>query len=102
MSSTQLAAPWTRPTPKSQPSLTPVEELVETIGRAIEKSKRGFIFTQEITEADLLLESLPLTTEEFGLARNRLQNATRYVMSGEFGAASWELGSLRKFFSRQG
>ena len=34
-----------------------------------------------LTEAALLLESLPLTTSEFGLATNRLNNARRYLES---------------------
>jgi hypothetical protein len=44
----------------------------------------------------LLLEALPLDTTEFGLAQNRLANARRYLGSGEFGAARYELRLLRR------
>ena len=102
MSSTHIASTTTRPSaPKVQPAATPIKELINAIVRAIDKAKRGLGFAQEIDEAGLIWESLPLTTEEFGLASNRLRNANRYVMSGELGAASWELGTLRKFLSRQ-
>jgi hypothetical protein len=46
-----------------------------------------------------LLESLPLTSDEYGRASNHLRNANRYLASGERGAAQFELrmlfGSLR-------
>jgi hypothetical protein len=46
-----------------------------------------------------LLESLPLSTGEYGIAQNRLRNAERYLRSQEHGAARFELqmlaGSLR-------
>lgn len=38
-----------------------------------------------------ILESLPLATVEYDLARRRLENAQRYVRSGEKGAARFEL-----------
>ncbi len=41
-----------------------------------------------------LLDALPLNTEEFGLAGNRLQNAGRYLRSRERGAACYELKLL--------
>jgi len=47
-------------------------------------------------ELRLLLEALPLDTEEFGLAVNRLANAWQYVESGEYGAAGYELRLLRR------
>jgi hypothetical protein len=43
-----------------------------------------------------LIEALPLTTEEFGLAVNRLASARRYLSSGEGGAARYELRLLRR------
>ena len=46
---------------------------------------------QAFDEARLVLESLPLTTEEFATAINRLENARRYLQAGEHGAASSEL-----------
>lgn len=100
MSATHIAVPTTRfPAPKTQPPSTPVKRLINTIARAIEKTKHGLRVDREIDEASSLLESVPMTTEEFGYSRNRLRNAKRYVNSGEFGAASWELGTLRKLLS---
>ena len=46
-----------------------------------------------------LLESLPLATDEYSTATNRLRNAHRYLVSHERGAARYERqllsGSLR-------
>lgn len=46
-----------------------------------------------------LLDSLPLATDEYATALNRLRNAHRYLVSQERGAARYELrllaGSLR-------
>lgn len=41
-----------------------------------------------------VLESLPLSTGEFGLASNRLNNAGKYIASAESGAARYELRLL--------
>ena len=40
------------------------------------------------------LESLPLATEEFDLAKSRIRNARRYLDSGETGAARYEVRML--------
>jgi hypothetical protein len=39
----------------------------------------------------MALEALPLSTDVFGLALNRLQNAKKYWEEGEWGAARFEL-----------
>lgn len=44
-----------------------------------------------IAELKQLLEALPFSTAEFGLATNRLRNASRYLRSQERGAARYEL-----------
>jgi hypothetical protein len=41
-----------------------------------------------------LLDSLPLSTDEYGTASNRLRNAYRYLVSQERGAAKYELRLL--------
>ena len=41
-----------------------------------------------------LLESLPLATDEFALARTRIANACRYSCSNEPGASTWEIRHL--------
>jgi hypothetical protein len=40
------------------------------------------------------LEATPLSTSAFGLALNRLQNAEKYWLEGEWGAARFELQLL--------
>ena len=47
-------------------------------------------------EFQRLLEALPLSTEEFGLAGNRLRNSRRYLDSDEWGAAKYELLLLER------
>jgi hypothetical protein len=41
-----------------------------------------------------LLETLPLSTSEYGVARLRLDNANRYRMASEHGAAAWEIRTV--------
>jgi hypothetical protein len=45
----------------------------------------------DFNKARTALEALPLSTEEAGTARNRLENARTYVQAGERGAACYEL-----------
>mgnify|MGYP001214698292 CR=1 FL=1 len=75
--------------------------IVRTVSRAMNKVERKIEVRDDLDRAGLLLETLPLSTEEFSLASNRLWNAGRYVKSGEYGAAHWELRTLRMFFLRQ-
>jgi hypothetical protein len=70
-----------------------VKEVMDGLLRpATLDADRGAAFA----EARASLETLPLTTEEFSLAVNRLANAQRYLESGEHGAARWELLQLRR------
>jgi hypothetical protein len=50
----------------------------------------------EVDDLRILLETLPLSTDEFGLACNRLTNTKRYLQANELGAAGWELRALRQ------
>ena len=43
-----------------------------------------------------MLAALPLSSDEFGLAGNRLNNARRYLQSAERGAAGYELRLLER------
>ena len=47
------------------------------------------------------LEALPLTTTEFGLAKQRLRNAKTYWRAGVRGAALYELRILAHVVDRQ-
>ncbi len=53
-------------------------------------------FAGAFAEVRMILDALPLDTEEFALAGNRLRNAARYVKSGERGAACYELKMLSR------
>ena len=69
---------------------------LEQMLRLITRGRDPFEFSNE---ARLQLDSLPLDTEDYGLAINRLNNANRYLSLRERGAACVELrllaGSLR-------
>jgi hypothetical protein len=43
-----------------------------------------------------MLAALPLSSSEFGIAGNRLNNARRYIYSAERGAARYELRLLER------
>jgi hypothetical protein len=72
----------------------------QIISRAIDKLRRKIDVEDELTKAQVLLETLPLSTEEFGIAASRMRNADRYLRSQEYGAANWELIALRTHFSK--
>jgi len=50
----------------------------------------------ETADLQRVMEALPLSTDEFGLATNRLRNASRYLRSHERGAARYELKMLAR------
>jgi hypothetical protein len=91
MRSTQVLSTTTSDTIRREVSLTlaAVQNMIE----------RGKVPYDELDEVRSLLESLPLSTGEYGVAKNRLRNAQRYLTSQERGAARFELrmlaGSLR-------
>jgi hypothetical protein len=64
--------------------------------RLLELVSRKPDFSASFAQARALLETLPLSTEDFGVACNRLANAQRYLESGERGAACFELRLLLK------
>ena len=58
------------------------------------------IRTNQFDEALLLLESLPLPTEEYGAMKCRLGNAQAYCRIGEWGAAVFEVRLIEKSLCR--
>jgi hypothetical protein len=54
----------------------------------------------EFAEVRMCLGALPLDTDEFGLAGNRLRNAAQYLEDGERAAACYELQLLSRNLSR--
>ena len=65
--------------------------LAQCLGQLMDHETEADLSNGQLTEAAMLLESLPLSTSEFGLATNRLNNARRYMESNERGAARYEL-----------
>lgn len=72
-----------------RPILSALDKVVHTIRE--DRHDDGDLY-----EMQILLETLPLSTDQFGLACVRLQNAQRYLASQEHGAARWELNTLRQ------
>ncbi len=75
-------------------------QAVERIETLHVRLKRGTnpadIYEDAFAEVQLILDALPLNTDEFALAGNRLRNAARYLKSGERGAACYELKLLSR------
>ena len=72
-------------------------ERIDTLIALLNGGPIAFDKTEEkCAEVQMLLEALPLNTDEFALAGNRLRNAARYLKSGERGAACYELKLLSR------
>lgn len=54
-----------------------------------------------LNDAHDALETLPLATDEFTTASNRLRNALKYVEVGEWGAALYEVKQVLGWFKRR-
>ena len=76
------------------------QEFCQVADRVEKSIRKGSSEFGELLHLADLLESLPLSTEEFNVAQNRVRNASRYLRSGERGAAQYELrmlfGSIRQ------
>jgi len=67
---------------------------------AVDRIRTRTTPTSELEELRQLLETIPLSTSEYGMAGNRLRNAVRYLRSHEWGAAQWELRTLLNGLTR--
>ena len=70
--------------------------VVTALAQLVTRRQNGQDTQQQISEMSKLLETLPLSAEEFGLACNRLRKAQRYLKLSERGAARWELAALER------
>lgn len=70
-----------------QPVLSCLDQMVNDV-------RSGRLTVSHFNDASQLLESLPLATDEFALARTRLTNACWYCCSNELGASAWEIRTL--------
>src|SRR5262245_35872833 len=84
------------------PAANAIESLINALSVAIRKLHHKIATAVDLQELCLRLETLPLSTDEFTAAKNRLRNANRYMNSGEYGAANWELRTLRLSLLRRG
>lgn len=69
-------------------------DLMRCLDRLVQRRCLDQRALEDLESARDLLESLPLDTCEFDLARARLKNAERYLRSSECGAARYELRLL--------
>ena len=76
-----------------QQSTRQVESLLAQLEQAAGSNRD---YADEIAELQRILETLPLSTGEFGVATNRVRNASRYLRSQERGAARYELKMLAR------
>ncbi len=69
--------------------------VLSAISRAVQRVRHNADALNGTDELISLLETLPLSSDEFGLATVRLRNAERYLESSETGAAIWEFTTLQ-------
>jgi hypothetical protein len=70
-------------------------QLVQNLHRLIHRpAVNGSGADDNLLDALAMLNALPLSTSEFGLAVSRLKNARRYYVAEETGAARFELQLL--------
>jgi len=82
-------------TSPTAPSIHQVHQSVQqTLGRLMQSRNLDDRTAGTFQAARGLLESLPLSTDQFGLACRRLDNARRYLEFTEPGAARYELRLL--------
>jgi hypothetical protein len=73
---------------------TVFQPVLSAIGRLAPMIRSGQDASGELDHVQVLLESLPLSSGDFGVACHRLLNVQRYLQAGERGAARWELNIL--------
>ena len=76
-----------------------LDAFVHRITTVVRQVRESTVTEQHWDELRQILESLPLTTQEFGQASNRLNNSRRYAETNESGAAQYELRMLLRSFA---
>jgi hypothetical protein len=78
--------------------LDPLKERLQSTVHRLEglaaHVRSGLAEVGDVRQAQVGLALLPLSTAEFALAVNRLENARHYLLAGEHGAAGYELRLL--------
>ena len=70
------------------------DELLRSLGHLVELLDRGEPVEPQLEQQRKMIAALPLATNKFAVACNRLKNAEGYLSVGECGAAKWELEQL--------
>ena len=68
--------------------------VLTALGRLFRQVNGGGSFEADFGDVMFLLETLPLASDEFGIARLRLLSAKRYRGANEIGAAAWEIRTV--------
>ena len=76
--------------------------VLNALGELIQRLENRCATNGQVHELQALLDALPLSSDEFGLACNRLRNAHRYLLAREPGAAKWELNALKRSLQASG
>jgi hypothetical protein len=75
----------------------PDSSLIATIlrtARAVELVELRKEVYEQLRDLQFLIQTIPLSTNEYGLANSHLLNALMYLKENEWGAARWELKTL--------
>ena len=72
------------------------QEVVATLKGLLEQAMQNLPDCGCWDQVQDVLEALPLPTDSFGTAVNRLRNARNYATQGELGAAKFELRQILK------
>ena len=67
-------------------------QLMESL---LDRKSRPSHMIQWLQEFSEVVDCLPLSTAEYGLAKIRIRNAIRFIDSSEVGAAKFEIRQLR-------
>ena len=77
-------------TPAEMPE-TPYSRALSALEHLLRQIRGRRALDSDVWHAAVLLDTLPLAADEFGLARTRLINAQYYIGEDETGAAAWEV-----------
>ena len=75
--------------------------VLDVLGKLSSQLNEGNAGDTELENLLALLQTLPLSADDFSRAATHLKNAHRYIRANESGAARWELQALRRHLQKQ-
>ena len=84
----------TTQTSKTQTLESVYQPVLDALDQLFGRVNADHAVEADFDQATFLLETLPLASDEFGIARLRLTNAKRYRDAKELGAAGWEIRTV--------